>query len=309
MPDLSAIIAAWNSTPPPSFTYDGIVLQEATGNSFPSPYSPPQFMEDYYFLFTYSLGQPVIKFSEDGETNWISVASNFPYGSIFFDAVQGKFFAAYHEWPGDGKCYFRFAQSTNGIDFTQIAAFTQNYGEDISIIKLSTGNYRAYVRMKAPVGNQPPIRTIGYMESADFINWTTPIEILVPEAVENGKEFYSMSVIEVDGDGFYGFMNTLNPFNQQMTVRLWWSPDGIEDWVRINYNNPVLPLYHTADPTKSRKQLYANAAIVDSNVVIYTISAKFRHDEVDQGTQWYYTEKWTISLASLANYKNYLLAE
>ncbi len=311
MPDLSDIITAWNAISLPTFTYDGIALSEAQGNSFPAPYSAPQFINNSYFLYTYTLNNPVIKYSTDplgDDPAWISVASQFPYGSVFFDEDAGKFFCANHVLRGpvgQKKFYYAFWESTNGINFTQIAELTVPHGEDISVIKLASGVYRAYARTRDP---RTDIRCVGWMESTDFIHWSPLVEVLVPDLKDNGREYYSMSVIEIDGDGFYGFMNTLNPTNQQMTVRLWWSADGKTNWIRINYGNPILPLTDTVTPANSRKQLYAHASIIGTDIVIYTISAKFRHDEIDQGSQFYYTERWHLPVASIATFKLYPLA-
>ena len=280
---LQELVEEYNQTIPPKFTYQGIILNGAF-DVLPVPYSPMQYFNGKYNVFLLRNGNFCIASSSNGLNNWTYTNSGFPYGSVMKDTLY--FLCAYHKWFNN-QSYFYFSASADGVNFTDVSTIRTPHGEDISFIKLRNGKFRAYGRMNVP----PALRTIGVMESDDFRNWTPLQEILVPDASDNGKEFYSCSVIETD-NGFYAFINVYNPRNEQVTVRLMKSENGITAWKRLNGFNPVIKL-------GDRQQIYASASVIGNEVYVTTISAKFNHSESNRNGKYYYTELWKIGIDDL----------
>lgn len=280
---LQELVEEYNQTIPPKFTYQGIIMNGAF-DVLPVPYSPMQYFNGKYNVFILRNGVFCIASSDNGLNNWAFNTSGFPYGSVMKDTLY--YLCAYHKWF-DNKSYFYFSASPDGVNFNDIATIRTPHGEDISFIKLRNGKFRAYGRMNVP----PALRTIGVMESDDFRTWTPLEEILVPDASDNGKEFYSCSVIETD-EGFYAFVNVYNPRNEQVTVRLMKSENGITAWKRLNGFNPVIKL-------GDRQQIYASASVINNEVYVTTISAKFNHSESNRNGRYYFTELWKIGIDDL----------
>lgn len=291
MKTLSELIAEHNAklNELPKFVYEGVILN-GSYDIFPSPYSPMQKIAGHYYLYVYKGGIAHIYASPNGSYDWSSERSAFAYGSVGYD--MGKVLVAYHKWF-ENKSYFRFQSSLDGMNFLDIATIREPYGEDISWIKTTSGKYRAYVRMAVP----PAMRTIGWMESADFRTWTTPVEVLVPDEEDNGKEFYSVSPIETQM-GTFGFLNVFNPTNDAMAVQLVFSEDGKGNWQRLNNRQPVLTRKDGA------KQLYATASVIDDKVIVNCITAKFGHSESDRNGRFYYTTRYSINLQDLYKFLN-----
>ena len=293
MKDLSEIISEYNNTVYPSFTYQGIILN-GSFDTFPVPYSPMEFRNGKYYLYILRNNRFYIASSTNGLNGWTFSESHFNYGNVFKDVTNYK--NAYHKWIG-GKAYYYFAVSNDGNIFSDISTIRNPHGEDITIVKLSNGKYRAYARMNIPADG---IRTIGVMESANFLSWSSLTEILNPADMNDyGKEYYSMSVIETS-NGFYGFLNVYDPVKQTVHVQLIFSQDGINDWIKLHYGKSII------GSMKDRKQLYAAASLINNEVYLVTISAKFKHDETDRNGRYYYSELWKIPINELYKFPKIL---
>lgn len=287
---LEEIIAEYNTKVQsyPKFIYQGIIF---TGNHdvFPSPYSIMQYNSNngQYTIFLNKAGLRYLASSPNGHSDWIFTEVNLPYGAIAFSG--GLILTAYHKWFNN-QSFFYFQK--NGVD---VGFIREPHGEDITFIEraeLGKPKYRAYARMNVP----PAVRSVGVMESNDFVTWSPLKEILTPTESDAGRQFYSMSVIETE-KGFFGFVNVFNSLNNKTTIRLVHSLDGLDTmpWTWLNAGNPIIPL-------ETREQLYANASVINNEVHITTISAKFNHSEINRNGRFYYTELWKISLTNLYKY-------
>lgn len=283
---LSDLLQEYNqkSSEYPKIVYQGKILM-GNYDIFPTPYSFINWYNGKFNLFINKAGVSYIYSTPDFISWTVTPQVNMKYGSTA--KIDGTFYTAYHKWFNTQSFYY-FQKN-----FTDVSMIRDPQGEDITFLKLRNGKFRAYARMNVP----PAVRTIGVMESDNFINWTPLQEILAPDAEDNGKEYYSMSVIETD-DGFYGFMNVYNPRNEKMTIRLIHSEDGITDWKWLNNRNPVIPL-------QDREQLYASASVIGDQVYISTISAKFNHSEENRNGRYYYTELWKIDKEVLTQYLDF----
>ena len=236
--------------------------------------------------------------SPNGLNSWNFTRSYFPYGFVMKDTNNYK--AIFHKWMSS-KAYFYFSASLDGVNFSDMDYIRTPHGEDITMIKVN-GVYRAYGRMNVPMDG---IRTIGVMHSNDFVSWTNDLqrfpaqrntfrmqEILVPDELDGINQFYSMSVIQTV-KGFFGFLNVYNPTLEKVHIQLIHSVDGISNWRRLNARKSII------GTMSDRKQLYGSASVIGTEVFLTTISAKFKHDESDKGTNHYYTELWKVSLTEL----------
>ena len=270
--------------------YQGIILT-GSHDIFPVPYSPMfKDRDNLYKLFVLKGGQPYAVGSSNGMNNWIySSTGNMPYGTVIKENPN-RYLAAYHKWYNNQAFYY-FAGSTNSYNWSDMALIRQPHGEDITFI-IDGGKYKAYARMSVP----PAIRTIGYMESQDFRNWTTLVEVLKPDVLDGLDQFYSMSVVK-GNYGFFGFLNVFNTGTDLVSVQLVWSENGKDDnWQRLNGRQEIL--------TKKNGALcvYACASVIGGDVYITTISSKFNHSENNRNGQYYYTELYKISLTELQKY-------
>jgi hypothetical protein len=270
--------------------YQGIILN-GSYDIFPVPYSPMfQDRDNLYKLFVLKGGQPYAVGSSNGMNNWIySSTGNMPYGTVIKENPN-RYLAAYHKWYNNQAFYY-FAGSTNSYNWNDMALIRQPHGEDITFI-IDGGKYKAYARMSVP----PAIRTIGYMESQDFRNWTTLVEVLKPDALDGLNQFYSMSVVK-GNYGYFGFLNVFNTGTDLVSVQLVWSENGEDNnWQRLNGRQEIL--------TKKNgvQCLYGIASVIGDEVYITTISSKFNHSENNRNGQYYYTELYKISLTELQKY-------
>lgn len=269
--------------------YQGIILN-GNYDIYPSPYSPPFKDQDGYIkLFIQKAGQPYAVGSASGMNNWIfSSTGNMPRGTVLKENLN-TYKDAYHEWY-NGLCYFRFAGSYNSYSWSDMALIRTPYGEDITFI-IDQGKYRAYARPNIP----PAIRTIGYMESSDFRNWTPLVEVLKPDAMDGLNQFYSMSVIH-GNYGYFGFLNVFNTSTDHVGVQLVFSENGKDGWQRLFNRQEVLIKKNGV------KCLYACAGVIEGEVWIATISCKFSHTENDRNGQYYFTELYKISINDLQKF-------
>lgn len=274
----------------PKAVYQGKILSSMNSDIFPSPYSYLSKVDGKYVLPVHKSGSSYLARSEDGRTNWSYTPSNFRYGCVIYDKTD--YVGASHIWFNN-QSFFIFSRSNpSGTTFNDIYLHRTPHGEDISILKVGT-EYRAYARDSVP----PAVRTIGVMQSPDLIHWTEFKVILTPDIYDNGREFYSMSVIQTP-KGFFGFINVYNPVNNKMTIRLVFSVDGLSNWKWLHNRNPIIPL-------EDREQLYASASVIGDEVYIVTISAKFNHSEENRNGRYYYTELWTIDKEILFKYLDF----
>ena len=269
--------------------YQGIILN-GSYDIFPVPYSPMfKDRDNLYKLFVLKGGQPFAVGSSNGMNNWIySSTGNMPYGTVIKEN-SNRYLAAYHKWYNNQAFYY-FAGSLNSYNWNDMALIRQPHGEDITFI-IDGGKYKAYARMNVP----PAIRTIGYMESTDFRNWTTLVEVLRPDALDLLNQFYSMSVVKT-ASGFWGFLNVFNTETDLVSVQLIFSTNGKDNWQRLNNRQDILV-------KKNGVQcLYACASVIGDGVYITTISSKFNHSENNRNGGYYFTELYRISLTELQKY-------
>ena len=108
------------------------------------------------------------------------------------------------------------------------------------------GKYVAYARPSVHEGNKT--RRIGRSESDDFINWSDPEDVLVPDEEDGpGMEFYGMPVFKYEGM-YLGqlWMYHAPPeepqirFAARIDVQLASSRDGI-NWDRAGNRKPFIP--------------------------------------------------------------------
>jgi hypothetical protein len=108
------------------------------------------------------------------------------------------------------------------------------------------GKYVAYARPSVHEGNKT--RRIGRSESDDFINWSDPEDVLVPDEEDGpGMEFYGMPVFKYEGM-YLGqlWMYHAPPeepqirFAAKIDVQLASSRDGI-NWDRAGNRKPFIP--------------------------------------------------------------------
>ena len=96
--------------------------------------------------------------------------------------------------------------------------------------------YVAFTREYPP----PGIRTVLRMESADFVNWSTPVEVLRGPME---AQTYSMPVFRY-ADIYLGLgaiFHTSGDLHGRVTTELAWSPDT-KVWRRIDEGTPLIPL-------------------------------------------------------------------
>lgn len=267
--------------------YQGIILN-GNYDIYPSPYSPMYKDTDgYYKIFIQKAGQPFAVGSLNGLNNWVySSAGNMPRGTVMKIGTN-TWGAVFHQWYNT-LCWIYTAGSTNAYNWSNMYLDRTPHGEDVTFIK--EGNlYRIYARMAIP----PAIRTIGYMEAYDKLtNFSSIVEILKPDAQDGLDQFYSMSVVK-GLRGYLGFLNVFNTGTDLVGVQLVWSPNGEDDWERINNRQEVLVKKEGA------KCVYACANVIGDEIWIATISCNFGHEELDRNGRFYYTQlyKWKLTEA------------
>lgn len=106
--------------------------------------------------------------------------------------------------------------------------------------------YVAYCRPSVHEGNM--VRRIGRAVSADFVHWTDPEEILVPDAQDpEGLQFYNMPVFKYEGL-YIGQLATYHTAPEEPHIRFYGtidiqlaaSRDGIA-WERVGERRPFIP--------------------------------------------------------------------
>ena len=123
----------------------------------------------------------------------------------------------------------------------------------------------------------PGIRTVLRMESEDFINWSTPVEVLRgPVAAQT----YSMPVFRY-ADVYLGLVaifHTSGALHGRVATELAWSPDT-KVWHRIDEGSQLIPLSETAGDT-DWGCIYAAATpvVLQDEIRIYYSGQKKTHD-------------------------------
>ena len=108
------------------------------------------------------------------------------------------------------------------------------------------GKYVAYARPSVHEGNMT--RRIGRAVSDDFVNWTDPEDVLVPDEQDPpGTEFYGMPVFQYEGH-YLGQLFVYQTFLEEPQIRFYGtidvqlasSRDGIS-WERVGGRKPFIP--------------------------------------------------------------------
>lgn len=191
-----------------------------------------------------------------------------------------------------GKTYFHTTSSSNGLTFPSgVSRFEA--GEDMSFLVVNDSFY-CYIRPDIP--NVDPLRKIGLMKSADFVNWSeiTPIMWIDSADYENPaspdfrKQFYSMSVFRVGADWWalanvYRIGNLgqdvehLPPYSGEehtVDVQLLYSTDGM-NWQRTNNRGNFL------QRAPGVMQVYGSPTLDGNKLYIYTIESERRHTDFE----------------------------
>ncbi len=108
------------------------------------------------------------------------------------------------------------------------------------------GKYVSYCRPSLHEGNRT--RRIGRSVSDDFLNWTLPEDVLVPDEQDPpGTEFYCMPVFKYEGL-YFGQLSVFHAYPEQpqirfagpMDIQLTASRDG-KAWGRLGERKPFIP--------------------------------------------------------------------
>lgn len=273
--------------------YQGILIKD-NKDICPNLYSPMQFIKGKYQLFVFIDGRYALATSRN-LIDWKYKYLDTTHGTS--QEINGKYYCAYYK-DYDFHCVYCFSVSENKKDFKDVFTKEEFHGLDISWI-YDNGIFKAYARMNIT----PQIRTIGYMESKDFVNWTLLKEVFAPDELDRvkvnpegrGKEFYSMSVVRTE-KGYFGFLNVYDIPNEIMEVELAYSENGIDKWKRLNDRKPIL------ERQENVKQIYACASVIDNEVHIVTISSDFYHDHRNREGNYFFTEHYKIPLKEIYKY-------
>lgn len=307
-PVTSLVVPVKNMLPVMTYAHTNLIIQ---------PYNPVGY-ENGVFTMYYRWGTvPVVSKSlkgQGGVSNWYY--NGYPVtmpkepGSIV-KGQGGKWYSLNHEWQG-GNCYRYSMESSDGINFTRTSMPRFRTGEDCSII-YENGIYHCFIRPNKPSLDSG--RTIGYMSSTDFYNWSSIKTILKPLASDGTKQFYNMTVVKVPGHGYFGIMNVLEldpgrqDVNQQppyalndntVGVQLVWSADLVNggDWKRCNSGKDFIPRPDII------KQIFGLPTLVGSELWIYTFETENRHVTwKDQNNPKYWSiYNYKISINDLVKY-------
>lgn len=260
----------------------------------PNLYSPMQFIDNHYQLFLLIDGKAALAKSKN-LIDWKYKYLNIPHGTV--QQIGNKYYCAYYK-DYDFHCVYCFSISDNKKDFTDVFTKEEHHGLDISFI-YDEGIFRAYARQNIT----PRIRTIGYMESKDFVNWTQLKEVFVPDEEDRkvvngegrGKEFYCISVVRTD-KGYFGFLSVYDVVTEIMDVELCHSENGIDNWKRLNDRKPIIERQNDV------KQLYACASVISDEIHIVTISSDFYHDHRNREGSYFFTEHYKIPIKEIYKY-------
>jgi hypothetical protein len=133
--------------------------------------------------------------------------------------------------------------------------------------------YVAFTREYPP----PGIRTVLRMESEDFVNWSTPVEVL-RGPIE--AQSYSMPVFRY-ADIYLGLVaiyHTSGDLHGRVTTELAWSPDT-KIWRRIDRGNAIIPLSEkVGDINWGCIYAASRPVVLDDEIRIYYSGQKKTHD-------------------------------
>ena len=291
-------------------TYEGIVMQSATSDKF--VYNPAQVINGNWFVYYSSANGVELAYSRGGLNNFTTYSTNAPGGSIYYELDNGipTMFATKHRWiPGQGICESIFYKSIDALNFNQIVTGSVDLsGEDRNLL-YDNGIWKCYIRY------QPSPRTIGFIESPDFVNWTHIREILKPDSLDGHlKQFYHMSVIKTD-QGYFGLLNVYRignngqdtwqfpPYTSNehtVDVQLVWSSDGVTNWQRLNNRKSFI------DRDPEIEQLFGWWTLVSNEVYIYTTESRRKHTDWENDNKagrYYFSRRFVIFLHHLYEYK------
>ncbi len=275
--------------------WEGIAMSSTTGDKF--IYSRPQVVNNTWVAFVNTGGSIYQAESLNGLNGWELKPSQAPYGAIIYDSAQWR--ALYHKWHvwKQGYCSTYMKVSNDKINWydSSVDKF-QFTGEDRTWFN-DNGLYRCYIRPLPPTPPANAKRTIGYMETTNYLKDWSPIrEVLAPDAQDGADQFYMMSVVKTSV-GYFGMVTVYNTDNAGTCyVQLVYSANGIDNWKRCNNRAPFIPM------PGSHKQMYANGNIIGDNLYIYTIECERGHDEYVIGKH-HYSSRYMLPVNELIKYK------
>ena len=133
--------------------------------------------------------------------------------------------------------------------------------------------YVAFTREYPP----PGIRTVQRLESENFVNWSTPVEVL-RGPIE--AQTYSMPVFRYADIylGLIAIFHTTGDLHGRVTTELAWSPDT-KVWRRIDQGQQLIPLSEKVDDI-NWGCIYAAASpvVLKNEIRIYYSGQKKTHD-------------------------------
>jgi len=165
-----------------------------------------------------------------------------------------------------GTLGFRAWHSADGLVWTQYAQdplFPDGSEQSSGFRDPNTGKYFMYIRPRSPALHPPNDtrkRRVSVITSDDFLNWSDPVLILSPDAIDDAwvtgpdqrTEFYGMSGFNY-GNQYVGFTTVFrvteiydnpapgqSPYEGPIDVQLVHSRDGLT-WNRSDPRPPVIP--------------------------------------------------------------------
>ena len=174
--------------------------------------------DNYFLYFTHwdkaSGSGSSIRVVESGNGNeWSNeriLFENSNMTSVVYDGTKTMKLMVYKRDNG-----FMAYESTNGIDFNQIGGPYTNWSDVANFFyDFRLNKYVGYVKRQENIEGVR-IRTVARVVSDDFINWSEPQLVLVPNQSEIDKEgkdthFYGMAVTQVQ-NGYLGVLWIYEP--------------------------------------------------------------------------------------------------
>ena len=174
-----------------------------------------------------------------------------PYGEVFQDlrekdASRRFKTLGYARKEARGKAGVCISFSPDGLHWTPAP------GDPLFTDFGSAGTYKRIGETHSLFGWDPPsgkylafmtpsgdFRNIGRSESDDFVHWSLPHPVLVPDEEDPpGTQFYGMSVFR-DRGLYFGLLSVYHANSLMVDVELAYSRDGI-GWRRLGKGQPIL---------------------------------------------------------------------
>ena len=157
-----------------------------------------------------------------------------------YKMVYGGRFVGTDWEPGVG---VRFSEDgihwSDPIECSEIEAEGDTHNNAMWVPELN--NYVCITRLTSGIDWSKGQRTVGRIESSDFVNWSKAVEVLRGE-MEN--QTYAMPVFRY-GAIYLGLLMIIRQHDDRVQCELAWSPDTVR-WERINPGTPLIPNGSTA---------------------------------------------------------------